>query len=458
MKKYREYMDNVRASDTLHQRLLGLETSGTRPVTWKKYGTMAAALVLVVGLGAWGLGKSGGWDALAANFRPAATTVPEIADEPVPDIALVAPGDVTEPGEKTIGGYEVVSGSGENAMVSYYVLPYIEYGPPSDISAAASLVPPAGGIREATRDDVLALVGKEDALTAHLDWGGRELRGTVGFEADGTVWMLSLWGEGQDTAFSLELSPGRLPPTCCVVIGEQRTITNVWGVEVSGVNCRGAAYGDTERGVYMDVCREVEFIANGVGCRMKAYGTQDGAVEELVSRFVRWAVLEGLELSGIGPDNGICGYPLAPSGETGDSVPDMSEPPILRVLCAEGLVDGRSGNYHWNYPGEDGQTVGAIACGLHPLDFREAPSLTTADDAVTLDFGRRPDRVSAVCWPDSQWGNTSAASQAAEVGHVMGHVRDGYALRLEEGGWIYEISAEWDDYGTASYVFYLIKN
>lgn len=39
-----------------------------------------------------------------------------------------------------------------------------------------------------------------------------------------------------------------------------------------------------------------------MGCRLKVYGTQDSAVEELVSRFVRWAVLEGLNLSGISPD------------------------------------------------------------------------------------------------------------------------------------------------------------
>ena len=134
-----------------------------------------------------------------------------------------------------------------------------------------------------------------------MGWGGFEFGGTVGFEADGTVWMMSLFGEGADAAFSLELSPNRLPPTCCVVMGEQRTVTDVWGVEVSGVKDVGA-YGDTERGVYMDVSREVEFIANGVGCRLKVYGTQDSAVEELVSRFVRWAVLEGLDLSGISPD------------------------------------------------------------------------------------------------------------------------------------------------------------
>ncbi|MBD5133289.1 MAG: DUF3379 domain-containing protein [Clostridiales bacterium] len=295
MKKYKEYMDNVRASDTLHQRLLGLEASGKRPIPWKRYGTMAAALALVVGLGTWWLSREEVYDPLLVDYGPFA---PEIADEPVPDIALVEAGDVTEPGMKTIGGYEVISGSGDNAIAAYCMLPYIEYGPPSSGGAAASLVPPAGGLRETTRDDVLALVGGEDALTAHLNWGGCELSGTVGFEADGTVWMMSLWGKGADTAFNLELSPDRMPPTCCVVIGEKRTITDVWGVEVSGVNSAGA-YGDTERGVYMDVSREVEFIAKGVGCRLKVYGTQDGAVEELASRFVRWAVLEGLDLSGI---------------------------------------------------------------------------------------------------------------------------------------------------------------
>lgn len=302
MKRYFEYMDNVKVSDTLHQRLLELEAPAKRPIPWKKYGAVAAALVLVCGVGAWGL-SCGGWNAATTNFRPSAETAPELAGvekTAIPDIAIVEPGDVDEPGMKTIGGYDVTDGE----MVTHYVLPYIEYGAPSGVSGDMSLAPPDGGLRAATRDDALALVGGEDALTAHLNWGECEFNGTVGFEANGTVWMMSLWGEGSDTAFSLELSPNQLPPTCCVVIGEQRTVTDVWGVEVSGVNSAGA-YGDTERGVYMDVSREVEFIANGVGCRLKAYGTQDGAVEELVSRFVRWAILEGLDLSGISSDGAM---------------------------------------------------------------------------------------------------------------------------------------------------------
>ena len=298
MKKYFEYMDGVKVSDTLHQRLLNLETPKKQPAAWKKYGAVAAALALVAGVGAWGLGH-GGWNAVAENFDPLAdhTSVLEIADEPIPDIALVGPNDLPEPGMKTIGGYEISDGE----MTSYYILPHIDYGAGPGVAADYSLVPPDGGLRDATREDALALVGGEDALTAHLNWGECEFRGSAGFEADGTVWMMSLWGESEEFAFSLELSPGRMPPTCVVLPEDAYTWTEIWGVKVAGMEKAGA-YGNTERGVFMDVSREVEFIANGVGCRLKVYGTQDGAVEELVSRFLRWAILEGLDLSEISPD------------------------------------------------------------------------------------------------------------------------------------------------------------
>ena len=300
MRQYKSYMDHVKVSGDLHRRLAELEGPGKRPVPWVKYASLAAALALVCGLGGFGA-----WAAHINSRRallrsdPSAYqgVYPEVGGVNEPDIALEEPGDAAQPGMRTLGGYEVA----EDGAAAYYVLPYIEYGPPSGSVMNSSLARPDGELRDAGRDDVLALVGGEEALTAHLNWGECEFRGTVGFEADGTVCMMSLWGEGADTAFSLEVSPGRIPPTCYVVIGEERTITDVWGVEVSGVN-RAGAYGDAERGVYMDVSRELQFIAKGVGCRLKVYGTQDQAVEELASRFVRWAVLEGLDLSAISPD------------------------------------------------------------------------------------------------------------------------------------------------------------
>ena len=57
MKKYKEYMDGVTVSDTLHEKLRHLEQPKKKPQVWKKYGAMAAALVLVLGLGGWGLSR-----------------------------------------------------------------------------------------------------------------------------------------------------------------------------------------------------------------------------------------------------------------------------------------------------------------------------------------------------------------------------------------------------------------
>lgn len=64
--------------------------------------------------------------------------------------------------------------------------------------------------------------------------------------------------------------------------------------------------------------------------------------------------------------------------------------------------------------------------------------------------GPAPDRVSALCWPDTEWGNYDAESQEVPL--------EGEGFVLKEGGWIYEIQAEWDSCetwgGQAIYFFY----
>ena len=61
-----------------------------------------------------------------------------------------------------------------------------------------------------------------------------------------------------------------------------------------------------------------------------------------------------------------------------------------------------------------------------------------------------PDTLTAQCWPESAWGDVSALGEEAAV--------EGDALTLNPGGWIYEISAEWDSSeawgGQAVYFFY----
>ena len=429
MRQYKNYMDHVKVSGALHRRLTELEGPGKRPVPWVKYASLAAALALVCGLG-------GGGGQLAACFMP--TAAPELGVEPTggPDIALEEPGDAAQPGIRTLGGYEVA----EDGAAAYYVLPYIEYGPPSGSVMNSSLARPDGELRDAGRDDVLALVGGEEALTAHLNWGECEFRGTVGFEADGTVCMMSLWGEGADTAFSLEVSPGRIPPTCYVVIGEERTITDVWGVEVSGVN-RAGAYGDAERGVYMDVSRELQFIAKGVGCRLKVYGTQDQAVEELASRFVRWAVLEGLDLSAISPD-GAKPVEASPDYSVGEPNWDDSGEGWTCPGCGVYIEAGVKHDHT-----QDG---GTDTPAYDPSYNAPGKAVPEADSALTCRKcgGGVPDKTQHHCKPDGSGGHVCGlCGEAFPEGKVHSHEVCGLPLAPET--WTCETCGETVQHGMA---------
>ena len=269
-KEYQTYMDTVEVSPELHQKLTGL-SAPRRVIRWQRYGSLAAALVVVIGAAAFGLGRLGtGRDFFAPHH-----------------------GD-------TAGGYEVLEGDAS----TYVELPHIAYGEDTtggkmmDIAYNA----PAGSVqREITGTDVLTLVGGETALGTHLGWEGLTWSGQGIFLSDGSLWHLYLWGEGPDLAISLDLLAGdEVPPDC--VITEADTVTDVMGVSVKGYT--GGIYGvdDEETGetiVWLPESRTVEFAANGAGYRFQVYGGEGegGRVEELAARFVRLAIADGLNLS-----------------------------------------------------------------------------------------------------------------------------------------------------------------
>lgn len=292
MKKYMEYMDSVRASDTLHQRLLGLEAAGKRPTPWKRYGAVAAALALVVGAGAWGMAH-GGWNALAANFQSDANAEPGIPDVDVPeiaDIAIVEPGDVTEPAEKTLGGYDVTSGSGPNAMVTHYILPYIDYGTSNEnaeqkISMDWALQEGAVD-RELTQEEIAALLGGTDAVSTHLDWDAYELTGRIWERPDGSMLLAFLYGyAGELDHFEFGVMPGSLPPTCIAYAG---SVTQ----EIRGLTVTADKY-DGEYGCD----RRVSFMKDNYGYRFDLTSTDAVQAERLVSRLVCHVADRGLELT-----------------------------------------------------------------------------------------------------------------------------------------------------------------
>lgn len=298
MKQYREYMDGVRVSDTLHRRLAELEAPAKRPVPWVKYGSLAAALALVVGLGTWWLSREEVYHHLM-DYDPAA---PENEVVAVPDIALVDPGDITvEPGEKTLGGYEVTSGSGSEAMVTHYILPYIEYGQGEGELAGDWDVPAGVTRRQLTQEEIDALMGGADVLDVHLDWGGfGSIYGWGAWYEDGSFWGAYLYGhsplttsyENRIDRIEFAVTANQLPPTCVAYPG---SVTQ----EIRGLTVTADGY---DIGVGSE--RRVSFMKDGYGYRFEASSTGDGREERAelwVSRLVRWVADEGLALWTVDP-------------------------------------------------------------------------------------------------------------------------------------------------------------
>lgn len=319
MKKYFEYMDNVRVSDTFHQRLGELEGPKKRTPAWRKYGAAAAALALVAGVGAYGLSQSG-WDAIAANFHPLAahTPMPENADATVPDIAVVTPGDDVESGTKTIGGYEIQEGE----MTCRYLLPYIEYGDTGGAEVCVDWdVPPGSTKRDLTQADLAVLFGGEENLSVHLDWDSYELTGWAAWYEDGSFWGAYLYGyAGPLDHFEFAFTAGSLPPTCIVLPGS--TSQDILGLAVvaEGYDSVAGPNGGVDASG-----RRVSFMRNGYGYRFDLIGVSRALTEERVSRLVRWIATEGLEANALSSDGAVLAHPWEADPGCGAGEPDYED-------------------------------------------------------------------------------------------------------------------------------------
>ena len=275
MKKYHEYMAGVTVSDTLHEKLKNLEQPKKKPV-WQKYGAVAAALVLVLGLGAWGLSR-GNDGVLHGNTElgePNGEMMEEPAIEPAPSPVPMP----NSPGMEMMGGYEVSYGE----TVAYYYLPLIKYGEEGKMTSADIALPVGVYRRDLTEEELLALLGGESNLAMHLDWGGYEVEAFAMLNRDGSLWMLNICGSKGDTGlehFSLEVSPGQLPPSCLYYAKSE--LNNIWERDVWAESYDGE----------IGSSRRVSFIDRDYGYRFEITGTDIGAISERVSRLVRWIIV-----------------------------------------------------------------------------------------------------------------------------------------------------------------------
>lgn len=131
----------------------------------------------------------------------------------------------------------------------------------------------------------------------------------------------------------------------------------------------------------------------------------------------------------------------------------LEGPPALAVVSDETNMGALLGTYSWQKMNSDGTITATDADSAHPLDCKDflLPYETT-EATATLNFTESPDRILSVrCWSDEHWADPTANSEAVAV--------RGNVIELKSGGYIYEVTAEWDadnGYGgTANYSLYL---
>lgn len=132
----------------------------------------------------------------------------------------------------------------------------------------------------------------------------------------------------------------------------------------------------------------------------------------------------------------------------------LEEPPTLSVVSDETAIGAVLGTYSWQKTNIDGTAESTIADSPHPLDCKDllSPPFETTETTATLRFTEDPDTILSVqCWSDEHWGEPATNSEDVTI---VGNV-----LTLKLGGYIYEVTAEWNTEngygGTASYFIYL---
>ncbi|MCD8005101.1 MAG: hypothetical protein LUE91_05555 [Oscillospiraceae bacterium] len=278
MKHYAEYMDSVEVSPALHQRLLNLTAPTPKPERYKAF-ALAAAMVLVIGLGFYGLAQqhlggvsddsaeTGSVDGVNAGTFDGDMTDCDDAD------GDVASAETSEPA--ILDSYEVTDG--EYAVC--YLLQVIEYGWTDYVEDIGTPLPDSGLERDLTGAEIAGLLGGEDAILTHLDWDAASLSGYVAYDGDGSVYLVELSGSAADgSSFTLSLSPQALSSVTDYVYPEAVSNT-VYGAEVSAVAA------DWEDG---STTRWVSFQTGGLYAGFAVTGTDSQSLELLTSRLVRY--------------------------------------------------------------------------------------------------------------------------------------------------------------------------
>lgn len=398
MKRYQKFMDGVRASDTLHRRLVELKEPEKKPAAWVKYGTVAAALALVVGAGAWGLRAGLPW---AGYDERLVDRDPENVMAGIPDIA---PEESIEPAPHMFAGsYEVT----RDGVTAHYLLPYIEYGGTQDTQTALDWdVPPGSVKRDLTQEEIAALMGGEDAVSTHLGWGVEYLlTGWAAWYEDGSFWGAYINGHmpnygAAPRELEFAVTAGQLPPTCIAYPGSVEQ--NISGVMVTADKSDWEEpWGSSSYDVHE---RRVSFLKEDYGFRFEFSSGDPELTEEMVSRLVRWVIDSGVAVDQLSSDGAVLAHPWEADPNTG-----VGEP-------------------NWN---DSGETSGYDPNELADRGINPGEAVPEADSWLTCRTcgGGIPDKTGHYCKADGSGGYVCGlCGEVFPEGKVHSHEICGYPL------------------------------
>lgn len=164
---------------------------------------------------------------------------------------------------------------------------------------AADLALPDGYFFEdMTPEQIARMLGSGDELSYLLGWDDYDIAGCVTYGGDGSVYQAAITGTHADgTTFTMQLSPGKVPPTC--VVTSEEAETEIGGVPMQAVyHCYDRDGDGVDEYVY-----EFSMLPGAVGIRFEAAGENSGSTERLATLAANWCArwTDGLALEHLTP-------------------------------------------------------------------------------------------------------------------------------------------------------------
>ena len=130
----------------------------------------------------------------------------------------------------------------------------------------------------------------------------------------------------------------------------------------------------------------------------------------------------------------------------------MDKIPKLTISYGEEVIDEpRIGVASWQYSKEDGTESALLADGAHPLDAKHSSPFFVLDPyaeapfEIWLIWELAPSTVMVRYWDESCWGQLEAQPVGRELLAKSGNADFAYYFEPQEGNYIYEVIATWDN-------------